>query len=257
VSDLGESPELDPQTRELLRRARRGFSPVDADGDRVRVRLQGAIAADPWTSSRSWALRAQGAALGLALGLGFGVWLAGSGAHVSRWYRGAPIHTPTTTGVPQGSSPVDSDRVPQKVEEASATSQPSEDEGIAKLEPRQTEPRERQEIAAQGRKLAPSDDGSSSSVAQFEIDEVAEVREVQRALAARDPAQALKLLANLDKELPKGRLLEERAAGRAVAHCMKAPSQAPVAYGLFVDQFPRSVHETRVRMACGVGSEHK
>jgi hypothetical protein len=87
--------------------------------------------------------------------------------------------------------------------------------------------------------------------------EVKTLRLVERALRKREPQRALSLLAQLDRDVVDGQLLEERAAARAMARCEeRAASTKPVEAEVmqrvleFSQQYPASVYFARVRQTC-------
>jgi hypothetical protein len=82
-------------------------------------------------------------------------------------------------------------------------------------------------------------------------EELETLKQVDRALREQRPGVALALLDALDGSVPRGRLLEERAAARILARCDLVPSVD--AQGLardFARRYPRSVYEPRVLRAC-------
>jgi hypothetical protein len=82
-------------------------------------------------------------------------------------------------------------------------------------------------------------------------DEVALMQRVHRALSRGEASWALALLRQLDAEVPGGRLLEERAAGSAIARCMLEPQSGAEVLARYTTLYPSSVHSTRVSLACG------
>ena len=79
------------------------------------------------------------------------------------------------------------------------------------------------------------------------------MKRVQRALGRDEPAWALALLQQLDEQVPGGRLLEERAAGRAIANCSIDPTSGQEELRRFSSGYPRSVHLSRVTQVCTPG----
>lgn len=72
----------------------------------------------------------------------------------------------------------------------------------------------------------------------------------REALAAGDPAEALRRLERLAKRFPAGALEPERLAYEAIARCRLDPSAA--AAERFLARHPTSPHAARVRAACGM-----
>lgn len=81
-------------------------------------------------------------------------------------------------------------------------------------------------------------------------DEVTWVLRVRKALARGEPQLALGLLRELDVKVPKGRLGEERAAGRAIARCLLQPATSATERESFVARYPSSIHLARVTRSC-------
>jgi hypothetical protein len=87
--------------------------------------------------------------------------------------------------------------------------------------------------------------------------EVRALERVQRALRDRAPGEALALLQQLDRDVPQGRLVEERSAARALARCELGQGE-PLAHALeFSQRFPASVYFTRVRKTCMDAAKRK
>ena len=84
--------------------------------------------------------------------------------------------------------------------------------------------------------------------------EVRALRSIERALRDQRPGLALALLAALDREVPGGRLSEEREATSVIAHC--ALGDGPFGIDLeaeFAERYPSSVYLERVRQSCATG----
>lgn len=105
------------------------------------------------------------------------------------------------------------------------------------------------------RRLVPSAGAApavSPDVGELELDaELRTLRRVERAQRAGNPRLALALLDDLDRENPRGQLLEERAAARAVAECQSTfgPARSVVAER-FRRRYGSSVYLPRVEAAC-------
>lgn len=87
--------------------------------------------------------------------------------------------------------------------------------------------------------------------------EVKALRAIERALRSREPQRALDLLAQLDRDVVDGQMLEERAAAKAMARCEAravggTPDQTDVMQRVleFSQQYPASVYFARVRQTC-------
>ena len=82
--------------------------------------------------------------------------------------------------------------------------------------------------------------------------EVRALRSVERALRDRQPGLALALLAALDRDVPGGKLVEEREAMLVIARCAQADAPIRVELeGAFAGRNPGSVYLQRVQQACG------
>jgi hypothetical protein len=80
-------------------------------------------------------------------------------------------------------------------------------------------------------------------------DELAGVREAERALNAGNPTQALAMLDELGR-FAGGHMREERAALRALAHCQLGTATSLDRARRFLNDYPSSVYAFRVRTAC-------
>jgi hypothetical protein len=76
------------------------------------------------------------------------------------------------------------------------------------------------------------------------------LRAAREALAAGDPKDALRSLADHEERFPDGALVEERMLYRAIARCRsRAPDPAEAT--AFLRRFPTSPHAPRVKNECG------
>jgi hypothetical protein len=249
-----DDAELESAERAFIERARQGLSPKPAQLVRVRQSLQAALAATaaatvagatpngargaaaakgtipPW-ASKLVLVAATAAAAGTT-----GFW---AGYHAAR--RETPPMAARVSSAPsEGRSSITT--IPS-VE----TGPPSPPE--PKVHPRVTTASRRAVNAAPAR-AAGTDDDSEASLAN----EVRGLRSVERALRDQRPGLALALLAALDREVPGGKLAEEREATSVIAHC--ALGQAPLGVDLaadFTERYPSSVYLERVRQSCATG----
>jgi hypothetical protein len=83
-------------------------------------------------------------------------------------------------------------------------------------------------------------------------DEVSLMRRVERALRAKNPQLARALLAEMDQRVPRGALLEERAAARVLAGCLEDGDRGRATAERFLRERPRSLYGSRVRSLCGI-----
>jgi hypothetical protein len=77
---------------------------------------------------------------------------------------------------------------------------------------------------------------------------------VERAIRASEPELALTLLAELERRHPRSSLVEERAAARLLAGCLRGDSTARARAERFVREHAASVYVERVRRSCRVGA---
>ncbi len=260
------APELEAHERAFLEQARAGLSPSDEAVRKLRARIDGALPrATTDAGSRSPSLRG-GYSRNLGTGL-FGLGL-GLGTVLGYWWGqhdATPVAlTPLTLSA--DAAPSSLATTPERAQ-AGPTPGPKPGSNASPLDastPRGFEPGARRSsvprrvnkpktaVAAgdgsEGRAL-PTHPPQTSSTA--EADEILLVQRVQRALARKEPGLALGLLNELDVKVPKGRLREERAAGRAIALCMQHSPRANSAFETFKRQFPTSVHLPRAAAACG------
>jgi len=225
--------------RAILARARAGFSPTPADAARVRHLLVGTLAAGATatpphsgaspTGARGWSWARRllaGASIAAAAGTGgYGL------GHRAGLRQGAAS---TAGRAPQ--------IVTMQVPERTAADVPPVPAPMAISSP----PRP---AAAPSRKRPFA--ATAKTVPSLE-EEVRALRAVERALREGSPGLALALLGELDRAVPDGHLMEERAATAAIARC--SLGQAPFGVDLaetFDDQHPGSVYVKRVRQACG------
>jgi hypothetical protein len=83
-------------------------------------------------------------------------------------------------------------------------------------------------------------------------EELRTLRRVDRAQRDGNARLALSLLDDLDREVPAGKLGEERAAARTLARCTLGYGAQSVLHREFVQRHPGSVYAARVAEACGV-----
>jgi outer membrane protein assembly factor BamD (BamD/ComL family) len=80
------------------------------------------------------------------------------------------------------------------------------------------------------------------------------VQRAERAIRNRDPALALSLLGELDRQHPAALLGEERTAARVMANCQAQEPTASLAAERFLRESPNSVYSDRVRALCGLAA---
>lgn len=258
--------DQDPDLRDLMRQARAGLSPTDVDLAAVHVRLENALwDVSPTGPARSrsnnerWRRWVQGGLVGLVAGASLGFYLGGEftasvdpnagpgastiepsplAANASAAATLAPLPRPTNAVEDERSE----DAIVRPVQSSVAAAPP---------------PSGSREERVKRRTLGGAEDSQTTETTSAP-DEVEFVRRAQRALARKEPTLALGLLKQLDERLPKGRLLEERYAGKAIARCMLTPNEGHDVQRAFARRYPQSVHGERVNQVClgdGVRSE--
>lgn len=80
--------------------------------------------------------------------------------------------------------------------------------------------------------------------------ELARVRRVESALRAGHHYEALALLKELNWDVPKGQLMEERGAARAIANCSLGTENPSRLAATFAKAYPASVYLNRVQGQC-------
>jgi hypothetical protein len=252
--------EIDERARVVLELARRGLSPSLVDETRVRAALTRALAAEP-------ALRVPGERLhdrssGVNIGSAAPApppatrWLSrlavlaaviaagGIGYHLGR-RSGLEERTPVVVV----STPVTPATVPTAVSRERAVPAPAEQEEedlVIEEIPMTAQPRS----AADALRSAPP---SGAPPKSNKIDEeILQMRRVERALRSNNPRLALALLEDLDRAVPRGKLLEERAAAGVIARCELGFGAGQAMAEDFAKRRPSSVYLPRVRRACGV-----
>jgi hypothetical protein len=226
MSDGGSSDDV-------LARARQAWSPNAADQERVRRAIGAALAAgapmpDP-TAARSarWGTRLLAAGTIAAASGGIGYWAGYRAGHresrpIAALAAAAP---PVVTGAPLARS-----------------SAPDEAPSITALVPNG---------AHHGGHSARHDPESSAPTSDSLAVEVRALRNAERALRDGNPGLALAFLEQLDRQVPHGRLTEERSAVGTLARC--AGGDHPFGVNLaedFADRYPTSVYRARVEQAC-------
>jgi hypothetical protein len=244
-----DDADLGSVERAFLERARQGLSPTPAQLLNVRRSLEAAVAATALGATAS-AARAAGAAKGASAGwaskLVLVVATAAAAGTTGYWagYRAARRETPPIAE-PARSAPSDGQPAIAPVPSIERDPPPPE----PKSHPRVT-PASRRAANAAPAGAARANDDREASLAN----EVRGLRSVERALREQRPGLALALLARLDREVPGGRLAEEREATAVIAHC--ALGDGPLGIDLaadFAEGHPSSVYLERVRQSCATG----
>jgi len=235
-----------------LARARAGLSPSPADALRVRASLVAALAA-PATMAPDAALSGSGqggtgpgwplrvlvtsvAAAAMAAGAG-GYWLGHRTGS-----REARLAAPQA-GTNQSASPSQSGAVIAAAAPSPAPLSPAPVGAVAsapdaiRRRPGNTVRGTRPQVIA-------------SATESLGL-EVRALRAVEHALRDEDPRLALALLQQLDRDVPKGKLVEERRATSVIARC--SAGDIPLGINLaedFAGDYPESVYLGRVEQSC-------
>ena len=234
--------ELENREASVLAAARRGLSSTDADRERVRLKIASALASGE-IPDEAPELDAPRSSMLVKAGLGVALAVLAGGAGFAAGHRAG-----FAAGVREGAvkvSPVISGAVSQ----------------------REVTQQERAVPAAAAPPLAPSSSvaarratpsvsaavsGTTPASSESDIDEeLRTLRRVERAQRAGNPRLALALLEELDRDRPRGKLMEERAAARAVAECQSTFGDSRAALlARFRARYPSSVYSSRVETAC-------
>jgi hypothetical protein len=224
----------DGRKADVLRRARRAWSPDAADQERVRRAIDAALAAGapanlPPAAPRNagWGARllAVVTIAGVSGGIGY-----------SAGFRAGHRETPPVKNIaaPLPYSPIGplTDRSPQKV-------QPS-------LIPPASMAQHRA-----GRPAHHEAEASASPPADSLAVEVRALGNAERALRDYNPSLALAFLEDLDRQVPHGRLTEERDAAATLARCARGDRPIGVDLaGEFAERHPKSVYRARIEETC-------
>ena len=236
-----------------LERARAGLSPSPADAARVRASLAAALAAPGNLAPEDASSHA-----GQGLGTGGG-WLrrvlvvsvaaaamAGAGGY---WmgYRAGAREGRLAAALP---AVTDESAPPSRAGAVAGGGAPSP--GPVSAPPMGDAPTAQEAIRRRPVTPARSGRPEVTSFARESLgQEVRALRAVEHALRDDDPRLALAILQQLDRDVPKGKLVEERRAMTVIARC----SADDVPFGVKLDEdfasaFPESVYLARVEQAC-------
>jgi hypothetical protein len=231
---------------EVLARARRAWSPGEADAARVRRAISAALAAGPTpgegaapthprgsASASTWISRFLVAgAIAVASG-GVGYW-AGLRASPREAPRAAPLVSPASRNVAAVQP-----RLPPLLAPSPAVETPPL--AIPSLVP------SRHDLHAGRHSVENRTASQTDSLAV----EVAALRNAERALRDGNPGLALAFLQELDRQVPNGQLAEERDAASTLARCARGDHPFGVNLGAeFTERHPGSVYAARVEQAC-------
>ena len=217
---------------EVLARAQRAWSPAPADAERVRRSIGVALAAGAAASApavparaRNWMGRLLAAGTIAAAAGGIGYWAG---------YRAGVRDIPLVAGVAPPSLP------------ARLAAQPAAPElPLSPVPPTATAGRRGGHTARHDGKSAAPPTAESLAV------ELRALRNTERALRDGNPGLALAFLSDLDRQVPRGQLAEERDAMSTLARCARGDRPIGVDLGgEFIERHPTSVYRARVEQAC-------
>lgn len=217
------------QEESLLRHARRGLSPSDADRARVFSALSMAVLPAPSappapTNSPMFQAFVGVLAMGVAGAVGYGF-----GYRAGNVARPAPVAVATAAAAP---SVVVVAPVPAAAPAAIAEAPPGAPVTRA---------------AARASAPAPS----AAPAPEVGLDEeVRQLRRIERALRDGNPRLALVIAEDLDRAAPRGQLRIERRAASLMAQCALTEAGAPAEAARFLEQNPSSPYGARLRQLC-------
>jgi hypothetical protein len=234
----------------LLKLARRGHDPSEADLQRVRARLHARYLAAPLVLAPKIAhglgtaskLALSKVLIPLSIGLGLGAVGTVGASYVFR-APSIPAAVPSAAQHAPVAHPA-ANRVRVPAPEAA----PSEPD----VAPAQPAPAVKEATAGAPTPAASPTPSSSLSGADLEI-ELDGLRRAQRLLHTGHAAESLMALDALAARVAGGGLAEERAATRAMALCSLG-QRGSTEVDAFLARYPRSVHASGVRAVCSRAS---
>jgi hypothetical protein len=257
--------DLSRDELELLAGARRELGPSAHDAARVlhKTRLAIGSGAVPTADAGQPSATAKSATLGV-LAKKAASWLAVAG--IAAWLGYNAGFDLGEQRAREASVPAELPAAPLQVEQAQAPKPPRAEVEPASAKLELPKPKRKPKPAAEPMLVpdapetseTPEASAPAASQPNASLDaEIKALRFVERALRNREPQSALGRLAKLDREVPDGQLLEERAAARAIAGCearaLEATpdrTQAMQRVLEFSQQYPASVYFARVRQTC-------
>lgn len=234
--------ELDDRSKQLLALARRRMSPTLDDQLRLRKLLEARHAQPGGASAGSFARR-WGPLLATAVFFGAAGFYAGyrvSNASLSRAEvpvrRSAPAPAPAPALARVEAPPLDKPAA-EVVREAAAA--PEREPAVKRARTRTRTP-----VDTTAPAVAPEAPNPSLEI------ELQGVRRMELALREGQPALALSILDQLDRDVPEGRMREERRAGFVMARCAVGLGSRAALLREFESQHPESMYLERVRRHC-------
>jgi hypothetical protein len=240
--------DFENEERRVLARARAVLAPSLADQERVRGALDGAIAATMATALHG---ASNGGETAVARSADAALWSTSLG----KWLARLAIPMAAALGGGVGyelghSAGLEQTRTTDALATAALPTEPPSPVTVAKT---QTPPPAR---TAQSTRATPSRAAPPAPSAPPELapdagldEEVRLLRRVERALREQNPRYALALLGELDRQVPRGQLVEERKAARVMASCQLGSGGDALAEK-FASDHPGSAYIGRVRETC-------
>jgi hypothetical protein len=231
---------------EVLARARRAWSPGEADAARVRRKLGAALAGGPASggnaapagprglasaSTPTWTSRFLVAGAIAAASGGAGYWAGHRAGLREALPTTSVISLEAPNAVPPAKGPA---HAPSPVAETPPLAMPSL--VPSRHEAHSTRHGSESQVPSQTESLAV---------------EVRALRNTERALRDGNPGLALAFLRELDRQVPNGQLAEERDAASTLARCARGDHPFGVNLAAeFTERHPGSVYRARVEQAC-------
>jgi hypothetical protein len=231
----------DREMTRLLAGARRGWAPTAADAQRVHRGLAAALVAPHPTATAPSRPAAQATWKTWGARIALGGALAGAGTGVGYW-AGRRAERRERVAVPAAAAPLP----------AVSLALPTP---MAASSPPTAAPMPKPAIAdahrADRRRRAVPEAATPPTPAESLAAEVRALRNIERALREKNPGLATAFLDDLDREIPRGQMREERAALRAIAGCTSGDRPFGVDPAEdFTQAFPASAYRARVDQAC-------
>jgi RNA polymerase sigma-70 factor (ECF subfamily) len=254
--------EVESDAEAFVEQLRSALSPSDADRLRVLAAVESQLGGiDPAAAPAArgwWRLRA---ALISPAGLSIvAAFLIGAGV-ASHW-RGAPVAKPSRatqlTAAPaqpalepaperQAEAVVSAAPVTTAVLKAASTPVRSRHRVIVSQPAAGTPVRSRHRVIVSQPAAVASAAANEPSTLRIELEAL---QSAERALRDRQPARALEILNACDRQVPAGRMREERLAASTVARCTLFEDRATALLDQFARVYPHSAYAQRVGRSC-------
>ena len=238
---------LDDLELEVLRAAHRQMTPSSESAARAHVAVLERIAQGAASCAGPTAAvpGVTGTTVGAAVKAGVAVAVVGLGVA-----GGLATRLRGTAPAASGSSPTASAASATRAEPAAASESPSPPPSPI------AQPRAALRSAKVPRAEREPTPTSPPNLEQRLAQEVRLLRQADQALRAGDPATAHRLLDQLEREVPNGKLGEEREAARLLARCMSQPGPGTRRRArAFLDRHATSVYSGRIREICKLGPD--